>query len=789
METSFNKFLQYDFFDQVTGLPHLLRLQYENDFPKGTKNDITKEQLKKVQDEGGFKYFKDDKEKTYVGISEEKCTHYELLLRYTDSIVVIDVDGFPDNGKVIKEMYQLEMDHLSIFDNLPFTESRRKKLPHYYMKLKGIDLSECNNTYVDIFKDFKGDILVNHAWEKKDAEIINLFGNIPEIQYNDLLPLLKSDIRPKEKKVQKCTKIGGDAFLDIISLEYLTNYSDWCKIVWAGKACGIPKEEIRRISQKAENYSDDGFETVYNSYDEPRFTLGTIKYYARLSNKDKYYEICSKEFDVSKISDYDYAKFYEEIYGDNYIFRDGQLYSYYKNKWRLDDKERLLRHSIQEVVSEVVNKEIQKVNSYYRGKTLEGDEIKEYQEKLKALNTYMNGCRSTTKLKQVCDCFINLINAKQVDFENYFDEKPYLFCYNNKSFDVRSGKEVEISKEDYITENTGYEYVDPSKEQVELIDDLFTKIFPNPEIRKCYLSVLFMGLTGIRLERFFLLNGCGRNGKGLINELYAKLLGNDYYYTLPVDALTQKMNLSTGANPQIAGMDNKRFVLSREPEDDCKLRMSMIKDLTGSSEISARKLFSNNCIVRMKGCLMFECNKKPKIAGRIDQSVMERIVDIPFESHFTSDMDRVDIEKHIYPVNTSYKTEDFQQTHKIALFHYILSNAPKDLYLPKCIVERSRNYVMDSDELYEWFSENYEMTNDPKDVLKMIDIHKLFKESELFSSKNKEEKRLLNKKGFIQKVDESLAFKGYYFNDMKKIDGNVYTERIIKYKLKDIDEM
>ena len=37
-------------------------------------------------------------------------------------------------------------------------------------------------------------------------------------------------------------------------------------------------------------------------------------------------------------------------------------------------------------------------------------------------------------------------------------------------------------------------------------------------------------------------------------------------------------------------------------------------------------------------------NKKPKIMGRIDQSVMERVVDIPFVSHFTSDHDRVDIE-------------------------------------------------------------------------------------------------------------------------------------------------
>ena len=153
--------------------------------------------------------------------------------------------------------------------------------------------------------------------------------------------------------------------------------------------------------------------------------------------------------------------------------------------------------------------------------------------------------------------------------------------------------------------------------------------------------------------------------------------------------------------------------------------------------------------------------------GRIDQSVMERVVDIPFVSHFTSDPDRVDIENHIYPVNTYYKENEFKQSHKIALFQYILKNAPKELYLPKIIVERSKNYVMDSDELYEWFKDNYEYTNDNNDILKMKDVYE---------------------KGFIEKVNDSLAFKGLYFHDQKKINGINYYERIIKYKLKEKDE-
>ena len=67
----------------------------------------------------------------------------------------------------------------------------------------------------------------------------------------------------------------------------------------------------------------------------------------------------------------------------------------------------------------------------------------------------------------------------------------------------------------------------------------------------------------------------------------------------------------------------------------------------------------------------------------------------------------------------------------------------------------------------------------------MNNVYNLFKDSEFFNEKSKEEKRKLNYKGFIGAVNKSIAFQGKYFNDMKKINGNVFTESFIKYKLKE----
>lgn len=771
----------------LLGLP----MEEKNGKMIGTKNNLTKEQIKKFHQDN---YVETDK--GVYNPTIRNPTHFELRLRYTDNIVCLDVDGILENGDCcLTDIWSVP--HMKeLFLDCPYTLSRNKQLPHFYFKLDGININELSNTYVDCFKDLKGDVLFNHCWEKiKDNQMYNYNGELPAYEYEDIKHIFKDGVLDKKepKPIQHKTFTNSndlvEELLNLITNEYLQNYQDWCKIVWSAKNCGVAEDFMDTISQKANNYTLDGFNNVWKS-SYPAYTLGTIKYYAKLSNPDEYYNVIQKNdvnFNVIDIhSDKSWANLFMKLCGDNFIFQDGCLYVYHNEKWRIDDKHRFIKNQIQETLIEFLN-QYKKNNVNHELKTKE--DVDKFKEFTKALSACMKSVCTISQINSITENFINILVSAQADLQNVFDDKPYMFCFANKSFDLQTGDEIVVQKEDYILQNTNYNYEEPTKEEYDLIHTLISRIFPNEEIRKCYLSVLFMGMTGIQVEKFFLANGCGRNGKGLINDLYAKLLGDDYFYKLAVDVLTSKSDLSKGASPQVANMDNKRCIISSEPDDDygTKIKMNIIKDITGCNTINARQLYSSNTNVRMKQVQILECNKKPQLSGKIDESVMDRIVDIPFVSYFTTDPEQWDEAQNIYPLNTRFKSSEFQFSHRCALFKYILDNAPKELYIPPIIKERSSKFVMNNDELYDWFNETYELTNDDKDILKMKDVYKEFQAGELYQSKNKEQKRLLNYKGFIEYISTSIAFKGKYYNDMKKIDGVVYTERIIKYRLKEND--
>ena len=64
----------------------------------------------------------------------------------------------------------------------------------------------------------------------------------------------------------------------------------------------------------------------------------------------------------------------------------------------------------------------------------------------------------------------------------------------------------------YIT--TGYDWVEPTAQELKTVHDLINSIFPIEEEKKLYLSILSTGILGETLQKFILANGCGGNGKG-----------------------------------------------------------------------------------------------------------------------------------------------------------------------------------------------------------------------------------------------------------------------------------
>ena len=82
--------------------------------------------------------------------------------------------------------------------------------------------------------------------------------------------------------------------------------------------------------------------------------------------------------------------------------------------------------------------------------------------------------------------------------------------------------------------------------------------------------------------------------------------------------------------------------------------------------------------------------------------------------------------------------------------------------------------------------DNYEKSDNPKDVVKMKDMYNTFKGSDFYDNLTRADKRSskYSEKGFISQITESVFLKKYYF-DRKKIDKINYYSILCGFKEKE----
>ena len=210
--------------------------------------------------------------------------------------------------------------------------------------------------------------------------------------------------------------------------------------------------------------------------------------------------------------------------------------------------------------------------------------------------------------------------------------------FDNKIYELKQGEFIDPKPDQYISLTTGYNFIEQDEtENIKIVDNLINTIFPQPELKKLYLTILSTGLDGIPLEKFVIANGGGGNGKGVLNELVEYTLGN-FCYILPSQILTGP--LKTGSNPELANMNNKRLVFFKEPDKELKFNMSTVKDITGGSKINARVNYSNDTTTNLKLTLVGECNDKPK-SNEVNDAVARKVMDIPFKVNLLINMNMI----------------------------------------------------------------------------------------------------------------------------------------------------
>jgi len=686
-------------------------------------------------------------------------------------------------------------------------------------------------------KHCEGDYLGECVFERIDKEWNNT--GIQQISNEEMLnPVFKMEkIQEKKPKKEKSHKVYEtepsdnetlEKVCDLIDPSHMEDRKCYLALIIAMKNSGLSREFAIEFSKRSSKFdvasemyglkSPEDFDNFWDyaneDYKGTPLTEATLYKYAKESDEEAFNLLTSWGRNTGKANksysnllhytnDYDFASLFVALIGDDLMYQpqtdkeDEKVYLYHKNQWKEDIKPHYLSRKI---VYDVLSKYTIEKNIEYNKLLLQIDKEENEDEYEKISKKIKGGGEIMFQLKKVNikDTIVKAVKEELAGTENKieFDKNPDLFSFNNKCFDLRTSMEHIPTKHDYILMRTGDDYIEPTDDQMKKIKDLVELVLPDEEVRKCYMSILRTGMRGQTLEKFTMANGCGRNGKTFLHELFMKFMGK-YAIKGNVSIITQKMK--SGPNPELANLNKKRFVLWAEPEENQSIQISTMKDLTGGDTITAKQCHSNKTEQINHGTHVMELNERVGFDGKLNLAVVERMLDVEFPSFFSNDpiqyKDPEFNNGHCYERDDSLKEPKFKDEHACALFHYIMDYEGADeLYIAEAVKERTKAYLNSKDEFTAWFNTVYEVAwNDDKDhekgrdmkaVVKLHEAYEAYKVGDVYINMSKKECRKMTRVRFSEIFSSHINFKHYYSLRIK-IEGTTYRNVLRGFKIKE----
>jgi putative DNA primase/helicase len=140
-----------------------------------------------------------------------------------------------------------------------------------------------------------------------------------------------------------------------------------------------------------------------------------------------------------------------------------------------------------------------------------------------------------------------------------------------------------------------------------------------------------VSLTAVQIPKMWFWYGVGRNGKSVLADVWAYVLG-DYTQSIPIESFLDSGRARRGgeASPDIASLPGVRMLRTSEPEKRSKLAESMIKLVTGGEPLRARHLNRDFFEFKPSFKLIMQGNYKPSIEGT-DEGIWARMMLVPWK--------------------------------------------------------------------------------------------------------------------------------------------------------------
>ena len=213
-----------------------------------------------------------------------------------------------------------------------------------------------------------------------------------------------------------------------------------------------------------------------------------------------------------------------------------------------------------------------------------------------------------------------------VTYAREFDADVWTLNCQNGSLDLRKGELRPHDPADLLTRQCPLAY-DPNA-AAPLWDKFLRRIMNDNQVLIDYLQcVAGMALTGDASEHlFFLLYGTGANGKSVFCDTIVNMLG-DYACEGAPDLFTVQR---FGEHPtELADLCGKRLVVTSETEENRRLKVALVKRLTGNSTLKARFMRQDYFEFPRTQTFMLATNNRPDIRENT-LAVWRRLRLVPF---------------------------------------------------------------------------------------------------------------------------------------------------------------
>lgn len=534
---------------------------------------------------------------------------------------------------------------------------------------------------------------------------------------------------------EKIIKLVG-----LLSKDRADSEPSWIEVGWCLYNIDPNNEDLMgawiEFSKKSSKFKEGECEKRWEKFHLGELGIGSLYYWAKQDNMIGYEELQREDLqgmiEQASSTNYDIAKIMYDMFGDRFkcaSIKHNSWYEFKNHLWEKLDSGTSLRKKISQDLVKEYMRLISKYNQLAsNSEDADGDEQDAYLKKAEKL------VETTLKLKSTSFKDNVMKECRELFYDptflNNLDSNKYLMGFPNGVYDLQKHELRDGLPEDYVSKCCKVDCIPFNEEDdyVEEIKEYMKQVFPDPDVREYMWFYLCTQLQGHNAEeKFHIWTGCGANSKSKLLELLINTIG-DYAYKFPITLLTGKRAASNAVSPEMVMAKGARFCYCEEPDEDTRINVGLMKEMTGNDMIFARGLYSDPIQFRPQFKLNLLCNQLPKVPPH-DKGTWRRLRKVEFPSEFVEFEPKM---PHQFPCDPylSEKLVYWRETFMSMLLQYYKryrSELSGKLVAPPAILEATAQYQRESDAYVEFLETHYTITHEPTDQVEFDEIYENFK--------------------------------------------------------------